>query len=74
MRPTRRAISPRLAIRTEVMGMLWGVEGVLVDRLRSRGAWMARRRARDGLLAESMVPCFADLVYVVCEKCWICET
>jgi hypothetical protein len=47
VRPTRRAISPRLAMRTDVIGVLWEVEAV---EERARDAWEARREraiARD---------------------------
>ena len=53
VRPTRRAISPRLAMRTDVMGVLLGIEAV-ADR--AREAFDVRRDraiARD-LEAESI--------------------
>jgi len=43
VRPTRRAISPRLAIRTEVMGI---VEGEELLRWRAWRAVMVRAKAR----------------------------
>lgn len=41
VRPTRRAISPRFAIRTEVMGAYWGSD---VDESRAR--WWGTLRIR----------------------------